>query len=62
MAKEELYKKCFPYSAVVKVPSLVKHAVIDEKYCYQNKEKYAEKEETNQAYLLFSFIFKGKTF
>ena len=28
MAKEKLYKKiCFPYTAVVKVPSLVKHAI-----------------------------------
>ena len=28
MAKEKLYRKiCFPYTAVVQVPSLVKHAI-----------------------------------
>ena len=32
MAKEELCRKiCFPYTAVVKVPSLVKHAKYDNK-------------------------------
>ena len=31
MAKEKLYRKiCFPYTAVVKVPSLMKHALFPE--------------------------------
>ena len=40
MAKEKLFwKMCFPYTAIVLVPSLVKHATYDQALTYHHVDQ-----------------------